>query len=89
MLFFLEAGMIFHGKQEATLFEFWERDLRPMVHFVPVKADFSDLVEMVEWALDNDDLVRWGKWAREGGRERWEREREDRETHTETETESV
>ncbi len=89
-----EAGVIFYDKQEATLFEFWERDLRPMVHFVPVKADFSDLVEMVEWALDNDDLVRWGKGAREGGREGgrevffWGGGEGERDTHTHRNRES-
>jgi hypothetical protein len=44
-------------KQEATLFEFWEREMQPMVHYVPIRSDFSNLIEMVEWALDNDDLA--------------------------------
>jgi hypothetical protein len=41
-------------KQASTLYEFWESELAPFVHYVPVKADLSDLVEMTEWVLDND-----------------------------------
>ena len=46
--------------QESTLFEFWERDLGPYQHsgYVPVKADFSDLIEKVEWAITHDDDAR-------------------------------
>jgi len=44
--------------QESTLFEFWERDLEPYQHYVPVKADFSDLIEKVEWAITHDDDAR-------------------------------
>ena len=45
-------------RQESTLFEFWERDLEPYQHYIPVKADFSDLVEKVEWAIAHDDHAR-------------------------------
>ena len=45
-------------KQESTLFEYWERHLRPFEHYIPVKADLSDLIEKVEWARDNDDAAR-------------------------------
>ena len=45
-------------KQESTLFEYWERNLRPFEHYIPVKADLSDLIEKVEWARDNDDAAR-------------------------------
>ena len=31
--------------------------MQPMVHYVPIRSDFSNLIEMVEWALDNDDLA--------------------------------
>jgi protein glucosyltransferase len=42
-------------KQKASLFEFWEPDLVPFEHYVPVNEDLSNLVEMVEWALNHDD----------------------------------
>ena len=33
---------------------FYEKDLEPWVHYIPVAADCSDLVDKVEWALDNE-----------------------------------
>ena len=33
--------------------------LVPFVHYVPVKDDYSNLVEMVEWARMNDDKCKW------------------------------
>ncbi|KAJ3115238.1 hypothetical protein HK100_001416 [Physocladia obscura] len=32
--------------------------LEPMVHYVPVAYDFSDLEEKMEWLMNNDDLAR-------------------------------
>ena len=34
-------------KQTSSMYEFWYTDLRPWKHFVPVRQDFSDLVERV------------------------------------------
>ncbi|EKX40918.1 hypothetical protein GUITHDRAFT_54660, partial [Guillardia theta CCMP2712] len=45
-------------KQEASLREFWEFELQPFVHFIPLSEDLSDLVEMVEWAIEHDEEVR-------------------------------
>ena len=45
-------------KQDATLKEFWEFELQPFVHYVPVNADLSDLVEKIEWAQEHDDQAR-------------------------------
>ena len=37
----------------------WMKDfLEPYVHYVPVKADLSDLVSKMRWCLDNDTLCR-------------------------------
>mmetsp|Transcript_15314 Transcript_15314/g.30345 ORF Transcript_15314/g.30345 Transcript_15314/m.30345 type:complete len:87 (+) Transcript_15314:1-261(+) len=33
--------------------------LVPFVHYVPVNDDLSDLVDMVEWARENDEKCRW------------------------------
>ena len=33
-------------------------DIRPWVHFIPVKSDMSDLVEIVAWCRDHDDECR-------------------------------
>lgn len=41
-------------KQASTLFEFWESQLVPFEHYIPVKADWSDLVAQVEWAVQHD-----------------------------------
>lgn len=41
-------------KQESALKEFWEEDLVPFKHYIPVQEDMSDLIEMLEWAKDND-----------------------------------
>eukprot|EP00814_Leptocylindrus_danicus_P022582 CAMPEP_0116033250 /NCGR_PEP_ID=MMETSP0321-20121206/18837_1 /TAXON_ID=163516 /ORGANISM="Leptocylindrus danicus var. danicus, Strain B650" /LENGTH=87 /DNA_ID=CAMNT_0003509209 /DNA_START=375 /DNA_END=638 /DNA_ORIENTATION=+ len=36
-----------------------EHLLVPFVHYVPVKDDYSNLMEMVEWARANDDKCKW------------------------------
>jgi hypothetical protein len=37
----------------------WEqwfyKDLKPWVHYIPVTYDLSDLLEKLEWAIQNDD----------------------------------
>mmetsp|Transcript_25554 Transcript_25554/g.51678 ORF Transcript_25554/g.51678 Transcript_25554/m.51678 type:complete len:357 (-) Transcript_25554:3487-4557(-) len=38
---------------------FMEDLLVPFVHYVPVNDDLSDLVDMVEWARENDEKCRW------------------------------
>ncbi|MCK8496076.1 glycosyltransferase family 90 protein [Spirosoma sp. RP8] len=38
--------------------EYFFRHLKEYEHFIPVKADLSDLLEKLQWADDNDDLVR-------------------------------
>lgn len=38
---------------------YWFKDkIKPWVHYVPVKADFSDLAENVRWIMENDDEAR-------------------------------
>lgn len=45
-------------KQITPLLPFGLPALQPWKHFVPVKEDFSDLVEKLEWARANDDACR-------------------------------
>jgi len=42
-----------------SVWEQWYYDkLKEWVHYVPVKDDFSDLNEKIQWCLDNDDMCR-------------------------------
>ena len=34
-----------------------EDKLVPFVHYVPIAQDLSNLLEMIEWAKQNDDIV--------------------------------
>ncbi|KAJ7164228.1 glycosyl transferase family 90-domain-containing protein [Mycena filopes] len=44
---------------KSTLFEEYFNDwLRPFEHYVPVKADLSDLVQQIQWANDNPGEAR-------------------------------
>ena len=37
-------------------YKLWFRDmLKPMVHYVPVKDDLSDLIQQIQWCRDNDE----------------------------------
>lgn len=35
--------------------EFWTNDVKPFVHYIPVKEDLSDLIEMLDWAEKNEE----------------------------------
>ena len=41
-------------KVESTKIEYFYEDLKPWVHYVPIKSDFSDLKEKIEWLREND-----------------------------------
>ena len=45
-------------KQDSDALQWYYRVLQPYVHYIPVKADLSDLVETVEWAINHDDLAK-------------------------------
>ena len=38
--------------------QWYYKDLKEWVHYIPVKADLSDLEEKYKWALENDDKCR-------------------------------
>jgi len=44
-------------KQETENKMWYFYALKPWVHYVPLKEDLSDLVEKVEWCINNDDLA--------------------------------
>ena len=52
---YLLAGGSVVFKTQSKYFEHFYPDLTPWTHFIPVKEDLSDLLEMVKWARDNDD----------------------------------
>ena len=40
----------------ANMFDEWYEDLiKPWEHYIPARPDFSDLAEMLQWAVENDD----------------------------------
>ncbi|KAJ7288454.1 glycosyl transferase family 90-domain-containing protein [Mycena rebaudengoi] len=44
---------------KSTVFdEYFNEWLRPYVHYIPVQADLSDLVEKIEWAIAHDNEAR-------------------------------
>ena len=52
-LFYFNVVLIY----EMCSQEWWQKYLVPMVHYIPVKPDGSDVIERVEWALDNPELA--------------------------------
>lgn len=45
-------------KVESHYEQWYYKDLSPWVHYIPVMADLSDILERYEWALDNDEACR-------------------------------
>jgi hypothetical protein len=45
-------------KVQSTYRQWYYRDLRPWEHYIPVRADLSDLEEKVLWCRENDDDAR-------------------------------
>lgn len=43
---------------ERDIVEFYNDDLKPFIHYIPVKADLSDLQEKYEWAEANPDKAK-------------------------------
>jgi len=37
---------------ESTYVGYWEKELKPWVHYIPVEADFSDLEKTVRYVMD-------------------------------------
>jgi methionyl-tRNA synthetase len=52
------AGDAVVFKQDSEYYEHFYSDLKPGVHYVPIKADLSDLVKKIQWAKTHDEEVR-------------------------------
>ena len=52
---FLLAGGSLVLKADSPYYEHFYPSLAPWKHYVPVKADLSDLLEKIQWAKDHDD----------------------------------
>ena len=55
---YLLAGDAVVFKQDSEYYEHFYSDLKPGVHYVPIKADLSDLVKKIQWAKSHDQEVR-------------------------------
>lgn len=44
-------------KQETPCGQFWEPLLKPMVHYIPTDFFFTNTVDQIKWARQNDDKV--------------------------------
>lgn len=52
---YLLAGGSLVLKQESEFYEHFYKELEPMIHYVPLQRNLSDLVEQLEWSLNHDD----------------------------------
>ncbi|XP_077577575.1 protein O-glucosyltransferase 1 [Stigmatopora nigra] len=52
---FLCGSLVFHVGDEWK--EFYYPQLKPWVHYIPVKQDLSNVREMLQFAKDNDDIA--------------------------------
>lgn len=44
-------------KQDSEYYEHFYHQLEPYKHYIPMKSDLSDIVELVQWLIGNDDTV--------------------------------
>ncbi|KAG1945979.1 protein O-glucosyltransferase 2 isoform X2 [Pimephales promelas] len=52
---YLLAGDSVVLKHDSIYYEHFYKQLKPWVHYIPFKADLSDLVEKIQWARDHDE----------------------------------
>ncbi|TSQ01559.1 KDEL motif-containing protein 1 [Bagarius yarrelli] len=55
---YLLAGGSVVLKQDSIYYEHFYSQLQPWVHYIPLKADLSDLLEKIQWAKDHDEETR-------------------------------
>lgn len=54
---YLLAGSSVVLKQDSIYYEHFYSQLRPWQHYIPIKADLSDLLDKIRWARNHDDEV--------------------------------
>ena len=54
---YLLAGDSVVLKQNSPYYEFFYKQLQPYKHYIPVKADLSDLLDRIQWAKEHDSEV--------------------------------
>lgn len=54
---YLLAGDSLVLKQDSIYYEHFYNELRPWEHYIPVRADLSDLLEKIQWAREHDQQV--------------------------------
>jgi hypothetical protein len=45
-------------KQDSDAVQWYSKALRPYVHYIPVRSDLSDLVDVIDWAMQHDDQAK-------------------------------
>ncbi|XP_067265858.1 protein O-glucosyltransferase 2 [Chanodichthys erythropterus] len=55
---YLLAGDSVVLKHDSIYYEHFYKQLQPWVHYIPFKADLSDLLEKIQWARDHDEEVK-------------------------------
>ncbi|KAF7709241.1 protein O-glucosyltransferase 2 [Silurus meridionalis] len=55
---YLLAGDSVVLKQDSTYYEHFYSQLQPWVHYIPIKADLSDVLEKIQWAKEHDEEAR-------------------------------
>ena len=58
---YLLAGSSVVLKQASPYYEHFYRQLQPWQHYIPFKADLSDLLDQIHWARNHDDEVTMAK----------------------------
>jgi len=43
-------------KVDSPWVEHFYNDLKPWIHYIPIKSDLSDLIQRIEWCRENDDI---------------------------------
>ena len=46
-------------KVDSPYEQWFYKQMRPWTHYVPIKADLSDLHDKIDWCLSNDDACEW------------------------------
>lgn len=53
---FLCQSLVFHVGEEWV--EFFYSEMKPWVHYIPVSTDLKNVQELIEFAVENDDIAR-------------------------------